>query len=110
MRQGSNGLVCFRVVPGEAAWDARCYEATMARLIFRAGELRRMVQTNDSIDARIRADVRAETLTLPAHPAAGYRVLGGQDSYDRDRRGNGANGALAIAPHPVRHCSVDGVA
>ena len=82
MRQGSNGLVCFRVVPGEAAWDARCYEATMARLIFRAGELRRMVLTNDSIDARIKADVSAGTLTLPAHPAAGYRVLGRPDSYD----------------------------
>ena len=81
VRQGSNGMVCMRVVPGEAAWDARCYEATMIRLMFRVGDLLRSGLTSDSLDARITADVRAGTLTLPAHPAAGYRVLGPQDAY-----------------------------
>jgi tetratricopeptide (TPR) repeat protein len=39
MRQGSNGIVCMRFVPGERAWDARCYEATMFRVVLRMREL-----------------------------------------------------------------------
>ena len=72
-------MVCMRVVPGEAAWDARCYEATMIRLMFRVGDLLRSGLTSDSLDARITADVRAGTLTLPAHPPS-YRYTRGCES------------------------------
>ena len=82
LRQGSNDMVCMRVVPGEAAWDARCYEATMARLIFRAGELVMSGLTIDSLGARIEAEARAGTLVVPREPAAGYRALGPRDAYD----------------------------
>jgi len=81
VRQGSNGMVCMRVAPGEAAWDARCYEATIARLIFRAGELIMSGLTVDSLGPRIEAEARAGTLTLPRHPVAGYRALGPADAY-----------------------------
>jgi hypothetical protein len=81
VRQGSNGMVCMRVVPGEAAWDARCYEATIARLIFRAGELVMSGLTLDSLGPRIRAEARAGTLTLPTQPVAAYRALGPERSY-----------------------------
>ena len=82
LRQGSNDMVCMRVVPGEAAWDARCYEATMARLIFRAGELVMSGLTIDSLGPRIEAEARAGTLVVPREPAAGYRALGSRDAYD----------------------------
>jgi hypothetical protein len=81
VRQGSNGMVCVRVVPGEAAWDARCYETTIARLIFRAGALVMSGLTIDSIGSRIRAEARAGTLTLPTQPVAAYRALGPEHSY-----------------------------
>jgi len=81
VRQGSNGMVCMRVLPGDAAWDARCYEASMARLIFRAGELVMSGLAIDSLGPRIEAEVRAGTLTLPKQPAASYRALGPQDAY-----------------------------
>jgi len=81
VRQGSNGMVCMRVVPGEAAWDARCYEATIARLIFRAGELAMSGLTIDSLGPRIQAEARAGTLTLPTQPVAAYRALGPERSY-----------------------------
>lgn len=81
VRQGSNGMVCMRVVPGEAAWDARCYEATIARLIFRAGELVMSGLTIDSLGSRIQAEARAGTLTLPTQPVAAYRALGPERSY-----------------------------
>jgi len=82
VRQGSNGMVCMRVVPGEAAWDARCYEATIARLIFRAGELVMSGTRVDSLGPRIQAEVRAGSLALPPQPAAAYRALGPRDAYD----------------------------
>ena len=81
VRQGSNGMVCMRVVPGEAAWDARCYEATIARLIFRAGELAMSGLTIDSLGPRIQAEARAGTLTLPTQPVAAYRALGPERAY-----------------------------
>ena len=81
VRQGSNGMVCMRVLPGEAAWDARCYEASMARLIFSAGELVMSGLAIDSLGPRIEAEVRAGKLTLPKQPAASYRALGPQDAY-----------------------------
>ena len=82
LRQGSNDMVCMRVVPGEAAWDARCYEATIARLIFRAGELAMSGVTIDSVGLRIEAETQAGTLALPKQPAAGYRALGPADAYN----------------------------
>lgn len=81
VRQGSNGMVCMRVVPGEAAWDARCYEATIARLIFRAGELVMSGLTIDSLGPRLQAEARTGALTLPAQPVAAYRALGPERSY-----------------------------
>jgi hypothetical protein len=82
LRQGSNDMVCMRVVPGEAPWDARCYEATIARLIFRAGELVMSGVTIDSVGPRIEAETKAGTLALPKQPAAAYRALGPANAYD----------------------------
>jgi len=82
LRQGSNDMVCMRVVPGEAPWDARCYEATIARLIFRAGELVMSGLTIDSVGPRIEAETRAGTLALPKQPAAAFRALGPADAYN----------------------------
>jgi len=82
LRQGSNDMVCMRVVPGEAPWDARCYEATIARLIFRAGELVMSGLTIDSVGPRIEAETRAGTLALRKPTAAAYRALGPADAYN----------------------------
>jgi hypothetical protein len=82
VRQGWNDMVCMRVEPGEAAWDVRCYEATMARLIFRAGELVMSGLTIDSVGTRIAAEAKAGTLALPKQAASGYRALGPIDAYN----------------------------
>jgi tetratricopeptide (TPR) repeat protein len=82
LRQGSNGMVCMRFVHGEDAWDARCYDASMARLILRVRELFASAVTRDSIGPRLKADIGAGTLTLPANPTAGYRVLGPVGAYN----------------------------
>jgi hypothetical protein len=83
VRQGSNGMVCTRIVPGEDAWDARCYDATMTRLIFRVQEiLAEGVTTGPALRARVDAEARAGKLVLPARPSAGYRVLGPKDAYN----------------------------
>jgi len=82
VRQGSNGLVCMRVMPGEATWDARCYEEKIARLVFHAGELVMSGLTIDSLGPRIQAEVRAGKLALPARPAAAYRALGPEKAYN----------------------------
>ena len=82
VRQGTNGMVCMRFVPGDDAWDARCYDITMFQAIMHVGELQRLGLTRDSLRARINAEVRAGTLTFPNHPTAGYRVLGGPPAYN----------------------------
>ena len=82
VRQGANGMVCMRFVPGEGAWDARCYEETMFQAVLRMRELFRSGVAPGSIGPRIDAEMKAGTLKVPTHPAAGYRVLGGRDAYD----------------------------
>jgi hypothetical protein len=82
VRQGSNGMTCMRFVPGEGAWDARCYEATMFQVVLRIRELALSGMAPPSIGPRIDAEMKAGKLKLPTHPAAGYRALGGRGSYD----------------------------
>ena len=82
VRQGTNGIVCMRFVPGQAAWDARCYDTAMFKAFMRSVELFRSALSQDSVSSRMEAEVRAGTLMLPAHPTAGYRVLGGPDEYN----------------------------
>jgi hypothetical protein len=72
----------MRFVPGEGAWDARCYEETMFQVVLRMRELFRSGVAPGSIGPRIDAEMKAGTLKVPTHPAAGYRVLGGRDAYD----------------------------
>lgn len=88
VRQGTNGIVCMRFVPGQAAWDARCYDAALFKAFMRTIELFRSGMSRDSVDSRIEAEVRAGSLSLPTHPTAGYRVLGGPAEY------NPASGAI----------------
>jgi len=38
IRKSSNGMICARFVPGEAAWDARCYHESFITLLFRSRE------------------------------------------------------------------------
>jgi len=82
LRQGAGGMVCTHFVHGEDAWDARCYEPSMARVILRVRALVRAGVKPDSIDSYIRREIRAGNLALPLSPTAGYRVLGPLDSYD----------------------------
>jgi len=82
VRQGSNGMVCMRFIPGDDVWDARCYDAAMFQALMRVRELRRTGVTGDSIDSRIKAELLTGTLTLPGRPTMGYRVLGGRAAYD----------------------------
>lgn len=83
LRRGTkDGMVCMHLMKGEDAWDARCYDSSMMRLILRVREFSSMGVKADSFDARIKAEVAAGTLTLPASPVAGYRVLGPLGSYD----------------------------
>ena len=82
VRRGTNGIACMRFVPGEGAWDARCYEETMFQVVLRMRELFRSGVAPGSIGPRIDAEMKAGTLKVPARPAVGYRVLGGRDAYD----------------------------
>ncbi len=73
VRKGTGPLVCFRVEPGEAAIDARCYHQDFMPLVYRAKELQAAkADVNKTIDA----EVKAGKLALPKHATVGYRILG----------------------------------
>lgn len=82
LRKTANGMVCARIVPGEAAWDARCYHEAFAPLFFRAGELAAQGLKRASVDAEMDREIKGGTLHPPSRPVAGYRVLGPASSYD----------------------------
>jgi len=82
VRRGTNGIACMRFVPGEGAWDARCYEETMFQVVLRMRELFRSGVAPHAVGPRVDAEMKAGTLKLPTHPAVGYRALGGPDAYN----------------------------
>jgi len=55
----------MRFVPGEGAWDARCYDDTMLRVVLRMRELFRSGVARASIGPRIDAEMKAGTLKVP---------------------------------------------
>jgi tetratricopeptide (TPR) repeat protein len=82
LRQTSNGMICARFVPGEDAWDARCYHQSFTPLFFRSLELRAEGLKPADITVRMADEIGQGKLHAPAHATAGYRVLGAADSYD----------------------------
>jgi hypothetical protein len=82
VRAGTSSLVCFRLEPGEAAFDARCYHRDFMVLIYRAHELEAQSLAMPEIRKRIDEEVRSGKLALPKQPTVGYRVLGPVRAYD----------------------------
>ena len=82
LRKSSNGMICARFVPGEDAWDARCYQESFTPLFFRSRELIANGMKRPEVDARMDAEIKAGTLKLPERPTSGYRILGPVDAYD----------------------------
>ena len=82
LRKATNGMVCVRMVPGEAEWDARCYHESFIPLFFRRGELRRQGLKEAEATLRMNEAVRTGALPPPPRPTAGYRILGSAAAYD----------------------------
>jgi hypothetical protein len=53
VRQGTNGIVCMRFVPGQAAGRAR-YDTAMFKAFMRSVELFRSALSQDSVSSRMR--------------------------------------------------------
>jgi hypothetical protein len=77
VRKGTNSLVCYRVVPGEAKDDARCYHKDMFPLLARARVLAATGVKGADLFKHIDDEVKAGALALPRSPTLGYRVLDG---------------------------------
>ena len=82
LRQGSNGMVCTGMRPGEKDFDVRCYHESFMPLLRRLRELHSQNTTSGDIDRIINAEVKAKKLVLPDHPTAGYRMLGPLAAYN----------------------------
>ncbi len=82
VRQGSGALVCFRLQPGEAEFDARCYHQDFIPFVYRWHELDAQGVHGADMRKQIDADVQAGTLVVPKSPTVGYRVLGPARAYD----------------------------
>ena len=80
LRESRNGMVCTGDHPGDAVFDARCYDRAFRAVMDR----RRQLVSEDSVQgpARFEAEVKAGKLAMPASPTAGYRMFGPIAAYD----------------------------
>ena len=91
LRAGSNPMVCFTDNPSDTLLDVRCYHTTFVPMIYASRRLAPSNRNADAMDGRIREEIAAGRLVVPASPTAGYRVLGPIRGYDP------ATGALSGA-------------
>lgn len=85
LRETANGMVCTGDRPGDDQFDVRCYEAAFLTAIDRRRELGAQAGLS-AFDERFEQEIREGRLTLPAHPTAGYRMLGPIAAYDAGTR------------------------
>lgn len=81
LRAGTNPMVCFADTPADTLVDVRCYHTTLVPLIYRARQIGGPSLQDSTLDRRMRAELQAGRLVLPA-PTAGYRILGPLRAYD----------------------------
>lgn len=81
LREGTNNMVCTGDRPGDDTFDVRCYERQFQAVIDRRRELARG-STLSASDAGFDAEIKSGRIRLPAHPTAGYRMLGPIGAYD----------------------------
>ena len=85
LRESTNGMVCTGDRPGDDELDVRCYERGFLAVIDRNKELNASGAFG-ALTPRFEQEIKTGKLHLPAHPTAGYRMLGPIGAYDPKTR------------------------
>jgi hypothetical protein len=81
LRPGTNGMVCTATRPGDQDFDVRCYQESFMPIVRRLRQLYGQGLPAKDVHRLIDSEIQTKKLPLPAHPAAGYRMLGPISAY-----------------------------
>jgi hypothetical protein len=82
LRAGKNGLVCFRVEPGEEELDVRCYHETFMPIIYEGRLAQAKGLKGPALRQAVDEAVKSGRIKLPPRPTVSYRVLAKAGQYD----------------------------
>jgi hypothetical protein len=82
LRAGTNSMMCTADRPGDEFFDVRCYDRAFLAAIDQWRELAAGGLDSATAELRFADQVRTGAIRLPAHPTAGYRMLGPIGGYD----------------------------
>jgi hypothetical protein len=81
LRAGTNGMVCTATRPGDEQFDVRCYQEAFMPIVQRMRGLYAEGLPQKEVYRIIDSEIHNKKLPLPAHPVAGYRMLGPISAY-----------------------------